>query len=285
MATNNEEISDLPALIGLVQGAFISYPKEMLIWALRDFFSKDSWYHYVKDEWGFPLTPNHTDLPLGSGMFNDPAETGALPNTTTRIYIGENFRFATVYYPCVLIKHGGAKSVPIGLNREAGKVVWKIQEFQDGYGNRTYFKNPEAIQFDGAWEGSIQIDIKTKSLFGRDKITELVSHTFVHQYYDTLVKAGIVIKPNEISVSAPQEVEDRNDKLFLSNITIGYRFEWRQKLPITTVLEIVNFMVDFRRYSPEPGPIAANLSIDASYQLIDKLMNPIYKYEPEYKNT
>ena len=83
MATNSIYKSDLNQLYGLVQSSMIVYPKEIIIQHLRDFFSKDSLYHYVKDEWGFSKKVDHTDLPLGAGLFDKKvieSDFVALPN-------------------------------------------------------------------------------------------------------------------------------------------------------------------------------------------------------------
>src|SRR5580698_9615486 len=111
MSVGNIVRSDLDSIYHIVRNAMIVYPKEILIATLKDFFAKDSFYHYVKDAWGFTLTPDHTDLPLDAG-YKIPG-TNILDNTTTRLFIGENYRFDTIFYPAILVKHGGSKYVPV----------------------------------------------------------------------------------------------------------------------------------------------------------------------------
>ena len=84
MATNNFFRSDLPKLHSIVQNAMTLYPKELVIATLRDFFSRDHYYHYAHDHWGFPQTPDHTNLPPFAGFDND---------ITTRVNIIEFYRF------------------------------------------------------------------------------------------------------------------------------------------------------------------------------------------------
>src|SRR5579885_284780 len=165
MSTGSFFKSDLYHLHNIVQNTMIAYPKELIIATLRDFFSEDSYYHYSKDQWGFPNTPDHTDLPLNAGL-ND--------NITTRLYIGENYRFDGIFYPAILVKNAGGRYRPISINMDKGKVHYSERVFDDGYGNIVTFRNPDYLIFSGAWEGSMSIDIKTRSLRSRDDLVELV---------------------------------------------------------------------------------------------------------------
>jgi len=62
MGTANSFKSDLYAIYHYVQQTMLVHPKEVLIQTLRDLFSQDSYYHYVRDEWGFPKVTDHTDI-------------------------------------------------------------------------------------------------------------------------------------------------------------------------------------------------------------------------------
>ena len=52
MSTNNFFKSDLFGLYNVVQASMLVYPKEVIIASLRDFFSKDSYYHYSRPNKG-----------------------------------------------------------------------------------------------------------------------------------------------------------------------------------------------------------------------------------------
>jgi hypothetical protein len=246
----------------------IGYPKEIIIATLRDFFSKDSYYHYSKDVWGFPNTSDHTDLPLGSGIHD---------NSTTRVFIGENYRYDGIYYPAILVKNSGTKYVPISINRDEGTVQWQFREYKDGYGNSTFFKTPKSLLFRGAWEGSIAIDIITRSLRSRDDLTELVAMCFTDITFKSLQKAGVIIKP--ISVGSPSESDDRNDKLFRQTITLDVRSEWRREIPISNLVEIIGFTTEFSNIL-QSSPVAQNITINTYYDVLSGLLDEIFKVEP-----
>src|SRR5580692_8811576 len=104
----------------------IVYPKEMIIATLRDLFSQDIYYHYSEDQFGFPNTTDHTDLPAGADIPVGGINSTATSNTLlpTRVFIGENYRYDGIYYPAILVKSGGSKYVPISINRDQGGVQY-----------------------------------------------------------------------------------------------------------------------------------------------------------------
>src|SRR5271166_6801129 len=160
--SNNFFRSDLFGIYNVVQASMIVYPKEVIIATLRDFFSHDSYYHFSKDQWGFVNTTDHTDLPLGADLPYGPGaqpELNPSPILSTRLFIGENYRYNSIYYPAILVKSGGTRYVPISINREQGTIYFGEILFEDGYGNQTLVHKPQSYITAGAWEGSIIVDV------------------------------------------------------------------------------------------------------------------------------
>lgn len=260
MTTNNFFKSDLYQIHSIVQNSMTLYPKELVIATLRDFFSRDTYYHYAHDHWGFPQTPDHTDLPINSGFTDD---------ITTRVFIGESYRFDVIYYPALIVRHGGSTSVPISINRETAGVKWGSMVFEDGYGNIKTFPTPEHFIFAGAWEGSINIDVMTRDLRARDDLVDLISLLFVDIAFNDLVKSGLIVKG--VSSGAPTETDDRNDHVFRQTVTLQIRSEWRRNVPIGNIIEIINMGVEFGRTDPATEPIAPNLTINTGTTLMEML--------------
>lgn len=260
MATNNVYNSDLFGIHNIVQNSMTLYPKELVVATLRNFFSNDSVYHFTYDMWGYPKTPDHTDLPLDAGYLND---------ISTRLFIGESYRFDVIYYPAIIVRHGGSTSVPISINRETASVKWGTMVFEDGYGNIKTFPTPEYFIFAGAWEGSINIDIRARDLRARDDLVDLVSILFVDIAFNDLVKSGLIVKG--VSSGAPAETDDRNDHIFTQTVTLQIRSEWRRQIPVGNIIEVINMGVEFGRTDPIPGPIAPNLTISTSETLLEML--------------
>lgn len=261
MSTNNIVRSDLYSLHNFVQGSMIVYPKEIIIATLKDFFSKDSYYHYSKDAWGFANTQDHTDLPLGAGTNDD---------LTTRVYVGENYRFDGIFYPAILVKSNGMKYIPISINREQGGIQNEPILYEDEFGNKKIVNRPKSFITAGAFEGSISIDVLTRSLRARDDLCELVSLLFTDVSFNTLVDVGLIIKP--IQIGSPSEGEDRNDKLFKQTLTLEIRTEWRREIPVGNIIDTIMFSIKFGDIYKEPFVPADNLTIKTNISLIDMLL-------------
>lgn len=252
MSTNNFFTSDLPRIHNIVQNSMMVYPKELIISVLRDYFSKDSYYHYSNDEWGFPNVTDHTDLPPGADIpygINAQPEESLTSELSTRIYIGESYRNNIIHYPSILVKLSSAKSVQVSLNRDYGSIQYENVNYYDGYGNSTINKRAVALITNGAWEGQLSIEVLTRSLRARDDLAELISICLTDIYFEQLTDVGLIIKP--ISISGLSESDDRNDKLFKLNISCDFRTEWRREIPIKNTLDRIIFSVIFGNENSE----------------------------------
>lgn len=273
MSSNNFFKSDLMGLYNIVQASMIVYPKEIIIATLRDFFSHDSYYHFSKDQWGFANTTDHTDLPPGADLPYGPGAQPQLnpnPILPTRLFIGENYRFDSIFYPAILVKSGGTRYVPISINRNQGEIKYKERIYVDGYGNQTLVRTPESLLTAGAWEGSIVVDVMTRSLRARDDLIELVGMCFTEVHFETLHQIGIIVKP--ISVGGTSETDDRVDKLFRQTLTLDIRTEWKREIPIENTIDAILFTATFADLSKPDSPVAANLTINTEVNVTDMLI-------------
>lgn len=264
MTTNNfTKGSNLYNIYNIVQNSMIIFPKEIVIATLRDFFAQDSFYRYEKDKFGYALTPDHTDMDPAAGITDD--------GITTRLFIGENYRQDVVFYPAIIVRHGGSSSVPISMNRETSNVQWETKAIEDGYGNIKFYKSPKSFIFAGAWEGSLNIEIQSRSLRTRDDLVELCSLLFTDIAFNALIKSGLLVK--KVSAGSPSETDDRNDKLFRTVVTLDIRSEWRREIPISNIVEIITASIEFGRTDILDSPIAPNLTIHMNETFVDFLLN------------
>jgi hypothetical protein len=262
MATGNTYLTDLYAINNFVQNTLVSHPKAIFIETLRDAFAQDSYYHYTRDPFGFPKTPDHTDLSPSAGIEDD---------DTTRLFIGEYYRFDVKYHPAILVKSAGSRYVPISFNQNIGTIIWANTKFIDGYGNTTTIATPNYFKEAGAWEGQISVEIETRSSKSRDELVELVSILLINKNRLQLQNAGVCIKG--VSQSAPSESEDRNDKLFNQSITFDIRSEWRREIPINSIIDAINICVDFGNVETTPMQPAPNIRINSNVELLDALID------------
>jgi len=261
MSTNNLFKSDLNSIYNIIQSSMIVYPKEIIIATLRDYFSKDSYYHFVKDQWGFANTTDHTDIPLDAGLYDD---------TTTRLFIGENYRQDGIFYPAILVKNNGSRSIPISINREKGSVKYSQIIYEDSCGHQTLVRNPKSLVTAGAWEGQIIVEVQTRSLRARDDLVELIAMCFTEINFETLVDIGLIIKP--IQIGAPSEIDDRNDKLFKQSLTLDIRTEWRREIPISTIIDAITFTISFQDILHNQSP-AHNITVNTETSIFDTILN------------
>jgi len=262
MGANNLFLGDINKVFGLVQSSMIVYPKEMIIATLKDFFSQDTYYHYVKDEWGFAKTPSHLDLPLGAGVHD---------NITSRVFIGESFRQDKSFYPAVIIKSSSSKAVPVSINRNYGKIEYQDMLFEDGYGNSKTIKYPMQFVTEGAFEGGISIEISARSIRERDDLVERVAMCFTEIYFDDLVKVGIIVKPPDIG--SPSENDDRKDKLFKTVVSLNIRTQWKRVFPIKNIIDTIIFSIEFQDLVNQNSVPAANLTINTDISYTDMILN------------
>lgn len=236
------------------------HPKELFIETLREFFSNDSYYHYVRDAWGFPKVPDHTDLLSEAGLEDD---------ETTRIFIGEYYRFDAIYYPALLIKSGGARYTPISMSQNRDSVVYTNTRFIDGYGNETIISTPDHFKQNGAWEGTVTIDVLTLDPHARDDLVGLISILFMNLRRQELQNAGVHIKG--INAGSQTESEDGNNKLFKQTVTADIRTEWRRKIPVSSTIDAINICVDFGNLETTPVTTAPNIRIATQIELLEAI--------------
>lgn len=252
--------SDLNKIHSIVQNTMHLHSKELILFSLRDFFSRDSFYRYVTDHYGYAKVVDVTDLPLDAGIADD---------LTTRLIIQEAFRQEGDFFPALIVRVGNFNSMPISFNRETGSVQWGDSVFEDGYGNIKTFKTPKYFILAGAWEGTINIDIFARDMRTRDDLADLVALHFVDIAHNELLKEGVVI--TNVSTSGPSEVDDRTGKLFKDTISLKIRTEWRRHLNVSNIIEIINMAIEFGQVSNEI--VAANLTINTEKTLVEILAN------------
>lgn len=255
--------TDLNRLYNVVQSNFIRYSTDLVISGLREFFRKDSLYHWVPDAWGFNYTPDHTDLNPDAGLNDD---------LTTRVFIGRYNRFDVIYYPAIIVKYAGGRQVPIAMNRDQGRIDYETLTYEDDDGNRVLVQSPSQFVLSFAVEGTISIDVYARGIRECEDLSQLITIFFADLHWNENYKAGLSVKPT-INIGAVQNSQDdRNDKLFRQTITLEYRTEYRREIPVSGIINSINFCIDFADDLKKVEPnIAPNLSINTSFQLLNVL--------------
>jgi hypothetical protein len=260
MPTNtSSNKSDLFRLYGVTQQTMIRYPKEIWIHMLRDFFSQDSYFHYDKDEYGFPNIQDQTGLQLNAGMID--LENKENLHSTTRIFIGENYKNRDKIYPSILIKTNNVKDTPYDAVNLEGTVQHEKVLYVDSKTNQqAVIEIPKSFILAGRYEGEVSIEVSTKNSSSRDEIVELIN-IFYKKNMQEFINNGLITRP--LNTGSPSETAERNDYIFKQTISAPFFGEWRIEKPIYNLIERIIVTVDFENLDqPNPTPSTALRIID-----------------------
>jgi len=231
-ATGFRVFSDLFHLANFVQQTCVSQGKNLIIDALRAYFKKDVFYRYETDAFGFPLTPNLTDLPP------DIEE-----QRTTRMFIGDVFRYDIRYLPSITVRHSSAKYYPISMNQNVYNTKYRVDLVLDGYGNQSYIRTPTHHTVAGAWDQSFEIIIASESTSDREELSDIVSSFIIGVARQELYEAGLFIK--SVSLSSEKEEEFGNEKIYIQSLSVEAFSEWRREIPVSDLMEVISFCFNY----------------------------------------
>jgi hypothetical protein len=229
MATGHRVYSDLFRLSDFVQQTSVSHAKNLIIDALREYFKQDTFYKYRTDAFGFPLTPDMTDLPP------DMQE-----ERTTRIYIGDIFRYDKRFWPAIVTRYSSGRTYHVSFNQEH-TIKYRYDLVIDGYGTHSYVKVPTHTVIAGAWSQTFTVLIAAESVPDREELTDIVSSFFIAKTRQEIYESGLFIK--DVSIGAEREDKWGNEPVYLQEITLDTYSEWRREIPISSsnLIEAINF--------------------------------------------
>lgn len=230
MSTSHRVYSDLFGYANFNRQVAVTHSKNLIIDALREYFKNDTFYKYVSDGFGFPMSPNLTNLP-----------PDVQENRTTRIFIGDIYRFDKRYYPSITVRHTSGRYFPISMNQDVTAKKYRMDLVIDGYGNRSYIKVPTHTIITGAWEQSFEIIITSESVPDREELVDVVSSMFMAVDRQQLYEAGLFIKTS--SLGGEREEDWGNGKLYSQSITLDTFSEFRREIPIpsSSLIETIHF--------------------------------------------
>jgi len=235
-ATSLRVYSDLHKISNFVVQTCVSQGKNLIIDSLREYFQKDTFYRYEMDAWGFPMTPNVTDLP-----------PDIQEKRTSRIYIGDVFRYDKRFFPSITVKHSSAKYYPISFNQNFFNTKYRMDMVIDGYGERSYIRTPTHHTICGAWDQTFDIQIATESVPDREELSDLVSAFMIGVARQELGESGLGIK--SVSVGGEREEAWGNENVYMQTVSVETFSEFRREIPISGILEMINFCFRYGLFS------------------------------------
>lgn len=266
MATSHQVYSNFYSRNDIVKHVALVQGKNLLIDALRELFTNDSLYPYRQDEFGFPLVPDHTGLPIeeggteldtdGNPIVNPSPNLSIDAHLSTKILITSTYRQDVKFYPVITVKQTNLKDHPISFNQNAIQVHYRKEFIRDGYGNQVEIRTPTHYVFGDAWDQSFEIKIIAEDLDDRDHIADIVNYGLWNLKRDELRASGLFIK----NITGGGETEEENSKgvskwLYSYTITVNTYSEWSREIPIRNVIERINFYFDIVRTGIQPSGI------------------------------
>jgi hypothetical protein len=231
MATSHRVYSEIFELSDFVKQTAVTQGKNLLIDSLRESFRQDTIYRYSTDAFGFPLTPDLTDLPPDIG------ET-----RTTRIFIGDIFRYDKRYLPSITVRQTSGRYYAVSFNQE-GTTRYRVDLVMDGYGNRSLVKVPTHKVFAGGWDQTFEVLVAAESTNDREELSDIVSSHLIGVARQPLQDAGLFVKT--VSYGGEREETWANDHVYMQPVSVETFSEWRREIPLDSLVEAINFCFEF----------------------------------------
>lgn len=224
------ELDNITRHVGIVHG------RTLLVDTLREVFARDREYRYVTDIYGYPKTPDHTDLDPSAGMTDE---------ETTRIFIGTMYRYENGYLPSISVRQTSSSYKPISFNQNRMSLEYDKQRVEDGYGNVDIVRVPARYVFAGAWDQTFEIKISSLSQEDTAAIADIVMISLQGKYRNILQRNGLFIKQMSAGGETAESINS-NDPLFSISITANTFSEWRREIAISNLIERIQlcFNVD-----------------------------------------
>lgn len=224
--SNQYDLDNIVTDTGMLQG------RNLLVDYLRIAFARDIEYRFKTDAFGFPRTPSHLGLSSDAGLPPD--------NSSTRIFIGTQYRFDQTYLPAITIRTTSSNYHPISFNQNAGVIIYGWSRIVDGYGNETILKLPSAIQHAGAWDQNFEIKITSKSLEDCVAIADLAMIALQHTYRLDLQQNGLFIRRVSAGGETAENINN-NDPLYHISLSVETYSEWHREIPVSDLVERIRY--------------------------------------------
>jgi hypothetical protein len=220
----------------VVQQSAIVHPKSLLIDSLRKIFKNDSIFTYRSDEYGYPLTPDHTGIDIDSAL-------------TTKILISDTYRYEVKFFPAIVIKSNGGSYKPISFNQNM-TYKYRTDLLETDYGSRKIISTPTHRVYAGRWDLRFDVGIYSESQAELQELTDIVSLALQYSLWNELRANGLFI--HQLSIGPENAEPYANDYVYNTAISLSTYSEWRVEVPIENIVEKIVFTME-PTWHPIPG--------------------------------
>lgn len=199
----------------------VKYIKDVIINSLRDVFSRDPDYTYIKDE---------------NGVFPD------FDNENLGVVITDVFSYDVEFLPAITIRVNSSTLVPVSFNQNQG--TFDYQKDEEGNLVRAADGKPIPVwkEFSGLYDTAATLNIHAWDPLAREELVTRVAILFKHVLRDQLyADFGFFVK--DVSVGGETETDYHNDFIYSQPVTIQVLTGWNNRLPVGEQLEGVNLQI------------------------------------------
>ena len=210
-----ERIETQPIKTPILSTDHIKYIKNTIIDALRDTFSRDPDYTYIKS---------------ADGIFPE------FDNENLGIVITDVFSYDVEFLPAVTVRINGSNLMPVSFNQN---------QFTYDYGrNEQGQLVPLWQEFSGLYKTSVTVNIHTWDVLAREELVGRIAILFKHVLRDQLY-ADFGLFVEKVSVGGETETDFRGDELmiFSQSVTLEVLTGWNNRIPVGESLEAINIQI------------------------------------------
>lgn len=216
-----ENVERTPLETPILTTDHVKYIKDVIINSLRDVFSRDPDFTYIKDE---------------DGVFPD------FDNENLGIVVTDVFSYDVEFLPAITVRINSSNLVPVSFNQN--QFTLDYQKDENGNIVRDAAGRPIPVwqEFSGLYDTTATLNIHTWDPLAREELVGRVSIWFKHLLRDQLyADFGFFVK--DVSVGGEVETDYHNDYIYSQSVSISLLTGWNNRIPVGEPLESINFQI------------------------------------------
>ena len=211
-----ERVENQPIKTPILTADHVKYIKDTIIQVLRDVFSRDPDYTYIK---------------APDGIFPD------FENESLGIVITDVFAYDVEFLPAVTVRINSSNLVPVSFNQNQ----YTYNYVRNEHGQLI----PVWREFSGLYDTSVTLNIHTWDPGAREELVTRIALLFKHVLRDELyADFGFFVKGVSVGGEAETELNGHDElMIFSQSVNIEVLTGWNNRLPVGDSLEGINLQI------------------------------------------
>lgn len=216
-----ERIDREPLQTPILTADHVEYIKDTLITSLRDVFSRDPDYAYIR------------------------APEGVLPdfdNPNLGIVITDVFNYEVEFLPAVTVRVNGGTVKDVSFSQN--QFTYDYQHDENGKPIRDPLGRPIPVyqEFAGLYETDATINIHTWDPLVREQLVTRIAILLKHVLRNQLITDfGLFVE--NVTIGGETETPYNNDNVYSQSLSISIITGWANRIPVGPPVEAINFQI------------------------------------------